>query len=194
MVPYFGRHGAKQYIYGKTIKFGFKLWVMTTPLGCGIQFRQYTDKDTILRVYSDIGLGLGTSPVAHLIDTLPNFSDSNFHIAMDNFFTSPKLLRDLSSKQIAATGAIRTNRIKNTPLQDFSDGKRELKNIECCNWRLFKHYHWKDNKIVNALFTFIGKESIQSVKRFCNEQNKRVDIKQPNIMNIYNKSMWKLTP
>ena len=29
MVPYFGRHGAKQYIHGKPIKFGYKLWVMS---------------------------------------------------------------------------------------------------------------------------------------------------------------------
>ena len=33
MVLYFGRHGAKQYIHGKAIKFGYKLWVMATPLG-----------------------------------------------------------------------------------------------------------------------------------------------------------------
>ena len=33
IVPYSDKHGAKQYIHGKTIKFGFKLWVMATPLG-----------------------------------------------------------------------------------------------------------------------------------------------------------------
>ena len=33
MVPYFGKHGSKQYIHGKPINFGFNLWVMTTPLG-----------------------------------------------------------------------------------------------------------------------------------------------------------------
>ena len=33
IVPYFGRHGAKQYIDSKAIKFGYKLWVMATPLG-----------------------------------------------------------------------------------------------------------------------------------------------------------------
>ena len=33
IVPYFGRHGAKQYIDSKPIKFGYKLWVMAIPLG-----------------------------------------------------------------------------------------------------------------------------------------------------------------
>ena len=39
MVPYFGKHEAKQYIHGKPIKFGFKLWVIATPLEYFIRFR-----------------------------------------------------------------------------------------------------------------------------------------------------------
>ena len=39
MVPYFGRHGAKQYIHGKKIKSGYKLSVMAAPLGYCTQFR-----------------------------------------------------------------------------------------------------------------------------------------------------------
>ena len=34
IVLYFGKHGAKQYIYGKPIKFGYKLSVQEKPLGC----------------------------------------------------------------------------------------------------------------------------------------------------------------
>ena len=33
MVPYYGKHGAKQYIHGKPIKFGYKMWVAATRLG-----------------------------------------------------------------------------------------------------------------------------------------------------------------
>ena len=32
IVLYVDKHGAKQYIHRKTIMFGFKLWVMATPL------------------------------------------------------------------------------------------------------------------------------------------------------------------
>ena len=39
------------------------------------------------------------------------------------------------------------------------------------------------------LSIFAGNEPIQSVTRFCKKENKRVDIDQPNIINIYNKSM-----
>ena len=61
MVPYFGKHGAKEYIHGKPIKFGFKLWVMATPLGYCIQFLSYAGKDAILQKYKNIGLDLDAS-------------------------------------------------------------------------------------------------------------------------------------
>ena len=48
MVPHFRKHGAKQYIHGRSIKFGFKFWVMATPLGYCIQFCPYVGKDSIL--------------------------------------------------------------------------------------------------------------------------------------------------
>nr|XP_022920842.1 piggyBac transposable element-derived protein 3-like [Onthophagus taurus] len=33
MVPYFGRHGCKQFIHGKPIRYAYKLWVGATRLG-----------------------------------------------------------------------------------------------------------------------------------------------------------------
>ena len=71
MVPYFGKLGAKQYIHGKPIKFGFKLWVMATPLGYCIQVFPYAGKDLILQEHKNIGLGLGALVVANLVNILP---------------------------------------------------------------------------------------------------------------------------
>ena len=47
-------------------------------------------KKTILPEYANIVLGLGTSVVTYLVNILPNVRDSNYHIVMDNFFTSPE--------------------------------------------------------------------------------------------------------
>ena len=66
MVLYFGKHGAKQYIHGKPTKFGFKLWVMATPLGYCTQFRPYAAKDSILQEYENIGVGLSALVVSKL--------------------------------------------------------------------------------------------------------------------------------
>ena len=85
MVSYFGRHGAKQYIHGKPIKFGYKFWVMATPLGFCIQFRPYAGKDGGLNEYVDVGLGLGGAVVASLMQVLPKIADSNYHVVTDIF-------------------------------------------------------------------------------------------------------------
>ena len=45
MVPYFGRHGYKQYMRNKPVKFGYKFWVAVTPLGYVIQFYPCAGKD-----------------------------------------------------------------------------------------------------------------------------------------------------
>ena len=68
--------------------FGFKLWVMAAPLGYCIQFCPYACKDLILQGYENIGLGLGASAVASLVSKLSAMQASNYHIAMDNYFTS----------------------------------------------------------------------------------------------------------
>ena len=88
MVHYFGKHGAKQYIHSKAIMFGFKLWVMAAPLGYCIRFCPYTCKDSILQGYENIGLGFGASAVASLVSKLSEMQTSNYHIVMDNCFTS----------------------------------------------------------------------------------------------------------
>ena len=75
MVPYFGKHGAKQYIHGKPIWFGYKLWVLAKQLGYYVQFRPYAGKDTQLDVHDDIGLGLGEAVVADLLKYIPSQQD-----------------------------------------------------------------------------------------------------------------------
>ena len=86
MVPYFGKHGAKQCIHGKSIKSGTKLWVMVTPLGCCIQFLLCAGKDSILQEYENTGLDLGASVVANLVRRLPVMQIYNYHIIMENYF------------------------------------------------------------------------------------------------------------
>ena len=93
MVPYFGKHGAKQYIHGKPIKFGYKLSVLAKPLGYCVQFWPYAGKDTQLDIYDDIGLGVGGAAVAHLLKCIPSQQDNGsiYHVVYVNFFTSPGL-------------------------------------------------------------------------------------------------------
>ena len=109
VVPYYGRHGCKQYIQNKAVKFGYKLWVAATALGYGIQFYPYAGKDD--NYNKDIGLG--GSVVMTLMSKLPLAPDSHYHAVTDDFFTSPSLLRVLKENGIAAPGTVRANRTKN---------------------------------------------------------------------------------
>ena len=95
MVPYFGMHSAKQFIRGKPIRFGFKVWSMNTQLGYCIQLDPYQGAD--VRVSE---LGLGGSVVLNLVQALPAGKCSLF---FDNFFTSLPLLEKLTSDGIRAT-------------------------------------------------------------------------------------------
>ena len=94
MVPYFGRHGCKQCMRNKPIICGHKFWLAATQLGYTIQFYPYAGKDENY----DSNLGLGGSAVATLAEKLPSQVGSNYHIIMDNFFTSPNLRCILKAK------------------------------------------------------------------------------------------------
>ena len=102
MVSYFGRHGCKQFIKNKPVKFRYKLWVAATPLGYGIQFYPYMGNDS----FFDPDLGLGGSAVDKLTDSFPKHAGSNYHIITDNFFASPQLPLSLREKGIAAIGTV----------------------------------------------------------------------------------------
>ena len=98
---------------------------MATPLGYCIQFRPYAGKDLFLHEYENIRLVLGASVLANLVSKLPVIQTFNYHIAMDNYFTSPALVRDLNTMGVAATGTARANLMENDPLRDMAKMKKE---------------------------------------------------------------------
>lgn len=107
MVPYYGNHGTKQFIRGKPIRWGYKIWMATNRLG-------YIEH-----------LGLGASVVLQFVNVLQNrWPSIPFDIYFDNFFTSTKLLEELKARKLKGTGTVRENRLgKAFPLQKG----RELK-------------------------------------------------------------------
>ena len=175
MVPYYGRHGCKQYIQNKPVQFGYKLRVAATPLGYAIQFYPYAGKDG--NYNKDIGLG--GSVVMTLMSKLPTVPNSNYHAVMDNFFTSPSLFRFIKENGMAGTGTVRANRKKNAPLQAVDDMKKEARgssdvvNYNKSNVTLFR---WKDNKLVAVASTLYGKEPVKRARRYIKDKGGRVEI------------------
>ena len=46
MIPYYGKHYAKQFIRGKPIRFGFKNWALCTSSGYMMAFDIYVGKQS----------------------------------------------------------------------------------------------------------------------------------------------------
>ncbi|KAK4328232.1 hypothetical protein Pmani_001351 [Petrolisthes manimaculis] len=73
MEPYYGRHGLKQFIRGKPVRFGYKFWCLCTVEGLLISFKLYEGRDS----GHVVGLTIGESVVQMLAKgTVPTGSNS----------------------------------------------------------------------------------------------------------------------
>ena len=115
MLPYYGRHSSKQRIVGKPIRMGYKVWVLASSDGYVIQFEPYQGaKKSGGTRSSATSWGLGESVVLDLLAELP--LQTSYHIFMDNYFTSLRLLYHLREHNIQATGVIRSNKLGKCPI------------------------------------------------------------------------------
>ena len=88
MIPYYS---TKQFISGKAIRFGFKLWCLCSSDGYLLRAEPYCGKDTNLL---ETGLGQGSDVVLCMIEKC-NLT-KGYTVAMDNFFTTLPLLDKLT--------------------------------------------------------------------------------------------------
>lgn len=191
MIPYHGKHGAKQYMHGKPIPFGYKAWAAATRLGYVIALDLYQGKSAT--VPSDHGsLGVGGSVVCKLVQELPDHDTLHYHIVIDNFFTSIKLLNHLKDMGIAATGTLRANRDGKAPLKPIKQMDKEPRgthevvvdtNSNVCLTR------WKDNKTVTVASTFTGLKPVGTTKRYVRTERQRKAIPIPKAIQVYNQYM-----
>ena len=83
IIPYYGKHGTKQFIRGKPIRFGFKLWYIISSEGYLFHAGPYGGVDIDL---PDTGLGQGADVVLGLIEKCEVKAGST--VTFDNLFTS----------------------------------------------------------------------------------------------------------
>ena len=143
-IPYFGKHSAKQYIKGKPIKFGYKLWCLNTNFGYLIQCDPYSGKGN-----HNAKLGLGGSVVARLVNKLP--SEFSFNVTFDNLFTSLALLNHLPKNGVGGTGTLRANRTDHCPIKDIKVIGKEDRGSYDYRYDLANKLivvRWNDNSVV----------------------------------------------
>ncbi|XP_008187535.1 piggyBac transposable element-derived protein 3-like [Acyrthosiphon pisum] len=96
MIKYYGRHGCKQFLRGKPIRFGYKAWCLTTDFGYLLNFDIYQGKSPNSNTVYEDEYRKAATPLMIMLDDLPEEKKNlSYSIYFDNLFTGFNLLVDL---------------------------------------------------------------------------------------------------
>lgn len=185
MIPYYGRHFAKQYIRGKPIRFGFKNWALCSSTGYMYGFDIYTGRQPGV-TYEH---GLGADVVIGLLEQACVPPHSGHKVYFDNFFTSYRLLHYLHEFGYEAAGTVRENRTGQCTLKSTAAMKKEPRgsyDFRSCSDVLM--IRWHDNSVVTIASNF-GTVEEGRVQRWSQNQHKIVSVSQPTMFRLYNQGM-----
>ncbi|XP_034841708.1 piggyBac transposable element-derived protein 1 [Mirounga leonina] len=174
-----------QFLNGKPIRIGYKIWCGTTTQGYLVWFEPYQEESTVM-VDKDLDLGLGGNLVMHFADVLLERGQYPYHLCFDSFFTSVKLVSALKKKGVRATGTIRENRTDKCPLMNaehmrkmkkgyFDFRVEENEEIILCRW------HGDD--IISLCSNAVGIEPASELS--CSADEDIHQIAQPSIVKLY---------
>ena len=83
---------------------------------------------------------------------------------------------------VTAIGKMRAKQMEHVPLRDMvrmSKEKRGSLDVVTDMSSNITVVCWKDNKFVNAISIFTGKQPIQQTKRYCHREKWRMNIDKP---------------
>lgn len=194
MVKYFGRHSCKQFIRGKPIRFGYKMWCLNAPSGYLVNFDLYQGKNPRGNIFYEQEFGKNIAPMLSMMDEIPeNIKSLPFRFYFDNLFTGFNVLFYLKQRGYDGTGTIRENRLpKSCPLLLKKDLKKEKRGNYIA--KIDKEdgimiLKWIDNNVVTSASTCHGIHPITSVKRFSRTEKKVIHVNRPSIITEYNRFM-----
>ena len=186
MIPYFERHGAKQFLRGKPILFGNKMLCLCDRLGYLIQCDPYQGACGT----HNKELGVGALVVLDLVSELP--PDVPFKIYGDRFFSSVILAEILKSKGIGYTGTVKSNRTEKAPLIDSKEmAKRPRGSFDFCleQGERIVLTTWNDNTVVSLVSTVDPVMPIVKATRWIAKDARKKQVGQPFMVSQYNHFM-----
>lgn len=190
MVPYFGHHGCKQFIRGKPIRYGYKLWTGATSEGYVVWIEPYQGaKSEINPKYRDHGLG--PSVILQYADVISSLEKQPYHIFCDNFFTNVPLGVELKRRNIRITGTIRDNRTSKCPNINSTEIKKKKRGY--FDFRSNEDgiliVKWHDNSVVSCMSNAVPVHPTHTVNRYSLKEKKNIQVQQPHNIFLYNRSM-----
>lgn len=189
-----GKSYLKQYLPDKPHKWGYKLFVLSGVSGFSYNFEIYTaqENDPTKRLSNEPDLGCSANIVIRLLRGVPKYE--NYRIYFDNYYTTLPLLVELAKNGIHTVGTVRRNRLPNCKLPTEMELKKEKRGtvveyVTSIDQIDIVTVSWKDNKLVNLISTFTGKNPMKTIQRFDKQINEMVTLDCPDIVKEYNRFM-----
>ncbi|GBL91553.1 hypothetical protein AVEN_23616-1 [Araneus ventricosus] len=150
MVHYFGRHGCKMYMKNKPVKFGYKLWMLTSYNGYPFNIIPYQGAQ------EKCNEPLSQRVVETLLSVVKN---PKFHrIYMDNFFYFTWVNGSLATKRILCHwNCSRDNQMAKCPLislKSLAKTERGTSDALFDKANKIAAVRWNDNHVVSLLTNF----------------------------------------
>ncbi|XP_048204191.1 piggyBac transposable element-derived protein 1 isoform X2 [Perognathus longimembris pacificus] len=175
-----------QFLNGKPLRIGYKIWCGTTTQGYLVWFEPYQEEST-METDKDLDLGLGGNLVMNFADVLLERGQYPYHLCFDSFFTSVKLMSALKRKGVRATGSIRENRTEKCPLMNADNMKKmkkgyfdfqveESDEIILCRWH--------GDSIISLCSNAVGIEPVSEISCFA-DGKELPQVSQPSIVKLY---------
>ena len=155
------------------------MWVLSdSATGYVYKFKIYTGKE------DDISHGLAYSVVTGLMSELKR---KGYHLYMDNYYTSPKLVKDLFEDGIYSSGTVRSNRKHFPPELKPKKGQSMVRgDMEVLYHDYITAVHWMDKRDVLMLSTIYQDETVNVDRR---SGHSMLSVSCPKIVQDYNAHM-----
>lgn len=188
IIPFKGKHSAKQYTKGKPNPWGIKVFLLCGKSGLAYNFILYQGKSTEIDRNIMSRYGLGASIVLHLSQ---NTVSPGTRMYIDNFFTTYHLLQTLKRMSINTAGTARVNRFAKPPFMSEKDlmrrGRGAMQELTSSDNDIVL-VRWFDNRPVTMASNFIGIGTTNVTKRWDKNKKVYVDVVQPEVIQLYNHS------
>ncbi|XP_047591131.1 piggyBac transposable element-derived protein 1 isoform X1 [Lutra lutra] len=188
---YFGKtmcecFDSDQFLNGKPLRIGYKIWCGTTTQGYLVWFEPYQEDSAVI-VGKDVDLGLGGNLVLHFADVLLERGQYPYHLCFDSFFTSIKLVSALKKKGLRATGTIRENRTEKCPLMNAEHMRKMKKGY--FDFRVEENEEiilcrWHGDGIISLCSNAVGIAPARELRYSANEEDVHQGA-QPAIVKLY---------
>ena len=184
MIPYFDTHGSRQRINNKSIRVGYKFWVLAETYGYVIQFEPYQGAKVGKQITSQTRWGLGEKFVLDLMERLPE--RVSFHVYMDNYFTSLHLLAHLGEHNIHATRDLHKKNLAKCDIRKQLEKKARGYTVQKTSTNKSSKKitvdGWNDNRTVYLASNRPSSDPAKSVRRWKKVERKYIQVNQPSFI------------